>query len=126
MSVKTVGRVASLSVGGSERQWLTVLDLVQPCLTSFLTSPPFWLARHVDGTVGSEEDSAVDIRFGHDLNPQCMTMDETLMGVVEKVQNFAVIYLCDIIQVPDFNKINQPHSMFLIIGSPKARLLADV
>lgn len=35
-----------------------------------------------------------------------MTMDETLYSVAEKVQNFAVIYLVDITEVPDFNKVN--------------------
>ena len=50
----------------------------------------------------------VVIRFGHDWDSQCMTMDETLYGVAEKVQNFAVIYLCDITQVPDFNKVCPP------------------
>ena len=34
-----------------------------------------------------------------------MKMDETLYGVAEKVQNFAVIYLVDITAVPDFNKV---------------------
>jgi len=34
-----------------------------------------------------------------------MTMDETLYAVAEKVQNFAVIYLVDITDVPDFNKV---------------------
>jgi DIM1 family U5 snRNP protein len=34
-----------------------------------------------------------------------MTMDETLYSVAEKVQNFAVIYLVDITEVPDFNKV---------------------
>jgi DIM1 family U5 snRNP protein len=34
-----------------------------------------------------------------------MKMDETLYSVAEKVQNFAVIYLVDITQVPDFNKV---------------------
>lgn len=34
-----------------------------------------------------------------------MTMDETLYGVADKVQNFAVIYLVDINLVPDFNKM---------------------
>jgi len=33
-----------------------------------------------------------------------MTMDETLYSVAERVQNFAVIYLVDITEVPDFNK----------------------
>lgn len=40
-----------------------------------------------------EEDRVVCIRFGHDHNQDCMAMDETLYGVSEKVQNFAVIYL---------------------------------
>ena len=36
-----------------------------------------------------------------------MTMDETLYGVADKVQNFAVIYLVDITEVPDFNKVRE-------------------
>lgn len=60
---------------------------------------------HVDEAIKSEEDRVVVIRFGHDWDSQCMTMDETLYAVAEKVQNFAVIYLCDITQVPDFNKV---------------------
>ncbi|KAI0631408.1 4A/4B type thioredoxin-like protein [Trametes polyzona] len=60
---------------------------------------------HVDEAIKSEEDRVVVIRFGHDWDPQCMTMDETLYGVAEKVQNFAVIYLVDITEVPDFNKM---------------------
>ncbi|KNZ75074.1 Thioredoxin-like protein 4A [Termitomyces sp. J132] len=61
---------------------------------------------HVDEAIKSEEDRIVVIRFGHDWDTQCMTMDETLYGVAEKVQNFAVIYLVDITEVPDFNKAN--------------------
>jgi DIM1 family U5 snRNP protein len=76
-----------------------------------------------------EEDRVVCIRFGHDHNEDCMAMDETLYGVSEKVQNFAVIYLgpsqpssislsmaskgvtelmvlVDITEVPDFNKVS--------------------
>jgi len=60
---------------------------------------------HVDEAIRSEEDRVVVIRFGHDWDSQCMVMDETLFAVSEKVQNFAVIYLCDITQVPDFNKV---------------------
>ena len=60
---------------------------------------------HVDEAIKSEEDRVVVIRFGHDWDPQCMIMDETLYGVAEKVQNFAVIYLADITEVPDFNKV---------------------
>lgn len=63
---------------------------------------------HVDEAIKSEEDRVVVIRFGHDWDSQCMTMDETLHGVAEKVQNFAVIYLVDITEVPDFNKVRLP------------------
>jgi U5 snRNP protein, DIM1 family len=59
---------------------------------------------HVDEAIKSEEDRVVVLRFGHDWDTQCMTMDETLYSVAEKVQNFAVIYLVDITAVPDFNK----------------------
>merc|ERR1719228_1473906 len=59
----------------------------------------------VDQAILSEEDKAVVIRFGHDWDPSCMKMDETLFSIAEKVKNFAVIYLVDITQVPDFNKM---------------------
>ena len=32
-----------------------------------------------------------------------MIMDETLFGIAEKIANFAVIYLVDITETPDFN-----------------------
>lgn len=38
-------------------------------------------------------------------DPTCMKMDETLFGVSERVKNFAVVYLVDTTQVPDFNKM---------------------
>ena len=62
---------------------------------------------HVDEAIKSEEDRVVIIRFGHDWDSQCMTMDETLYSVAERVQNFAVIYLADITEVPDFNKVSR-------------------
>jgi U5 snRNP protein, DIM1 family len=34
-----------------------------------------------------------------------MKMDETLYTIAEKVKNFAVIYLVDTTEVPDFNKM---------------------
>jgi len=61
---------------------------------------------HVDQAILSEDDRAVVIRFGTDGDSQCMKMDETLYAVAEKVQNFAVIYLVDITQVPDFSKVS--------------------
>nr|ODN92589.1 thioredoxin-like protein 4A [Cryptococcus depauperatus CBS 7841] len=60
---------------------------------------------HVDQAILVEEDRVVCLRFGHDFNEECMAMDETLYSVSEKVQNFAVIYLVDITEVPDFNKM---------------------
>ena len=59
----------------------------------------------VDQAILSEEDRVVLIRFGHDWDPTCMMMDETLFSMAEKVKNFCVIYLVDISEVPDFNKV---------------------
>ncbi|TKY85758.1 hypothetical protein EX895_005298 [Sporisorium graminicola] len=60
---------------------------------------------HVDQAILSEEDRVVIIRFGHDTDPVCMEMDETLYKISTAVQKFAVVYLVDITQVPDFNKM---------------------
>lgn len=61
----------------------------------------------------------VVIRFGHDYDNQCMKMDETLNSVAEKVQNFAVIYLVDITEVPDFNKVR--FASYLNVSLPTER-----
>lgn len=61
---------------------------------------------HVDQAILSEENRVVVIRFGSDADSQCMVMDETLSAISEKVSNFAVIYKCDIKEVPDFNKVH--------------------
>ena len=45
------------------------------------------------------------VRFGHDWDPTCMKMDETLFGIAEKCKNYLAIYLVDITEVPDFNKM---------------------
>jgi DIM1 family U5 snRNP protein len=42
-----------------------------------------------------------------------MAHDETLLGVSEKIKNFAVIYTCDISKVPDFTKVWLSLSSFL-------------
>lgn len=39
----------------------------------------------VDQAILSEEDRVIVIRFGHDWDPNCMKMDETLYGIAEKV-----------------------------------------
>ena len=57
----------------------------------------------VDQAILGEEERVVVLRFGHDYDPVCMVMDETLAGVAEQTKNFAVIFLVDISQVPDFN-----------------------
>lgn len=57
----------------------------------------------VDQAILSEEDRVVILRFGHDYDETCMQMDEILAGAAERMKNFAVIYLVDITEVPDFN-----------------------
>ena len=57
----------------------------------------------VDQAILAEEERLVIIRFGHDWDETCMQMDEVLSGVAETIKNFAVIYLVDITEVPDFN-----------------------
>ena len=57
----------------------------------------------VDQAILSEEDRVVCIRFGTDANSMCMQMDEMMVKCAEAVQNFAVFYVVDISQVPDFN-----------------------
>ncbi len=59
----------------------------------------------VDQAILSEEDKVVVIRFGHDQNPTCMKRDEVLYKVAEKVKNLTVIYLVDITETLDFNKM---------------------
>ena len=56
----------------------------------------------VDQAILAEEDRVVIVRFGHDYDPNCMEMDEVLAGVADQIKNFAVIYLVDISEVPDF------------------------
>lgn len=57
----------------------------------------------------TEEERIVVIRFGHDWDRTCMQMDELLYSVAEKLENFAVFYLVDITQVPDFNEVSLSH-----------------
>ncbi|KAF2796287.1 thioredoxin-like protein-like protein 4A [Melanomma pulvis-pyrius CBS 109.77] len=58
---------------------------------------------HVDQAIVSEECRVVCIRFGNDANDECMGMDELLYKIVDKVKNFAVVYVVDTKDVPDFN-----------------------
>ena len=51
----------------------------------------------------SEDERLVVIRFGRDWDAQCMAQDEVLYKIADRVKNFAVIYLVDQDEVPDFN-----------------------
>ena len=57
----------------------------------------------VDQAILNEEERVVVIRFGHDWDKVCMLMDEILYAIAEDVSKFAVIYVVDITDVPDFN-----------------------
>ncbi|EZG55558.1 mitosis protein Dim1 [Gregarina niphandrodes] len=67
-------------------------------MLSHLTS-----AWQVDQAIVREQERLVVIRFGHDWDRECMKMDELLYKAAHDVKDFAVIYLVDIDQVPDFN-----------------------
>jgi DIM1 family U5 snRNP protein len=60
---------------------------------------------HVDQAIMSEEERLVIIRFGRDWDKDCMAQDEILFRIADRVKNFAVIYLCDLDQVPDFKQM---------------------
>lgn len=60
-------------------------------------------AWQVDKAILSEEERLVAIRFGHDDNPQVQQMDAILEAIAPLVINYAVIYLVDTTQVPDFD-----------------------
>jgi DIM1 family U5 snRNP protein len=57
----------------------------------------------VDQAIVTEQARVVLIRFGRDEDPVCMEMDETLASIAEDVKNFAIIYVVDTTEVPDFN-----------------------
>lgn len=59
----------------------------------------------VDQAILAEDDRIVIIRFGHDWDPECMIMDETLFAIADLVKNFAIIYVVDITETPDFNQM---------------------
>lgn len=77
---------------------------------------------HVDQAILSEDERLVVIRFGRDHDPDCMRQDEVLYKIAERVKNFAVIYVCDIDRVPDFNTMYELYDpctvMFFFVRSP--------
>lgn len=76
---------------------------------------------HVDQAILSEDERLVVIRFGRDHDPDCMRQDEVLYKIAERVKNFAVIYVCDIDRVPDFNTMYELYDpctvMFFFVSS---------
>ena len=59
----------------------------------------------VDQAIVNESDRVVVIRFGKDSDKDCMLQDEVLASITDVVKNFAVIYVVDISEVPDFNEM---------------------
>lgn len=77
--------------------------------------PHLHSAWHVDQSILSEDDRLVIIRFGKDGHPDCLRQDDVLAKIAEKVKNFAVIYLCDIDEVPDFNSMYELYDPMTIM-----------
>ena len=62
-------------------------------------------AWQVDQAILNEDSRLVVIRFGHDWDPECMRMDAILASVAELVRRYAVIYVVDLTEVPDFTEM---------------------
>lgn len=73
---------------------------------------------HVDQAIMSEDDRVVVIRFGRDWDKECMKQDEVLYRIADKCKNFAVFYLVDIDEVPDFNKMYELYDASTGIPAP--------
>ncbi|KHJ32940.1 putative mitosis protein dim1 [Erysiphe necator] len=70
---------------------------------------------HVDQAIMSEEERLVVIRFGRDYDPDCMRQDEVLYKIAEVVKNFAVLYVCDLDEVPDFKQMYELYDPMTIM-----------
>jgi DIM1 family U5 snRNP protein len=70
---------------------------------------------HVDQAILQNEDRLVVIRFGRDADSDCMAQDEVLYRIADRVKNFAVIYLCDIDEVPDFKSMYELYDPMTIM-----------
>eukprot|EP00073_Rattus_norvegicus_P017907 XP_002729065.2 PREDICTED: thioredoxin-like protein 4A isoform X1 [Rattus norvegicus] len=65
----------------------------------------------VDQAILSEEDCVVVIHFRHDWGPTCMKMDEVLYIIAETKWKIMWIYLCDIEEIEDVNKLYKIYSV---------------
>lgn len=93
-----------------------------------IASPPFTRAPLTPRRLLSrlqEEARVVVLRFGHDWDETCMQMDEILASTSDKMKNFAVVYLVDISEVPDFNAMYELYDpctvMFFFRNKVRAR-----
>ena len=69
----------------------------------------------VDQSILTEEERLVVIRFGRDWDADCMRQDEVLHRIADRVKNFAVIYVCDLDQVPDFKQMYELYDPLTIM-----------
>lgn len=92
-----------------------------------LVLPHLPTAWHVDQAILSEPDRLVVIRFGRIADPDCLRQDDVLSKIAERVKNFAVIYLCDIDAVPEFNTMYELYDpMTIMVCALADRLLGDI
>ena len=79
------------------------IEINNPTIKMSYLLPHLSSGYAVDQAILNEEDRVVVIRFGQDHDGDCMVQDEVLCSISEKVKNFAVVYLVDTTEVPDFN-----------------------
>ncbi|KAJ5594751.1 uncharacterized protein N7459_000959 [Penicillium hispanicum] len=78
--------------------------------------PHLRTAWHVDQAILSEEERLVVIRFGRDHDPDCEPPPSRDSPCCKPAPpDFAVIYLCDIDEVPDFNTMYELYDTMTIM-----------
>ena len=84
-------------------------------------------AWEVDQAIALEEKRVVVIRFGTDWDTKCIRTDEMLAKIEYDISNFAVIYLVDITEVPEFNSLYELlDTMSLMFFYRKRRMTIDL
>lgn len=72
-------------------------------------------AWDVDRAIASEERKLVMVRFGVTDSPECAAMDEILRKVEFSLSNYALIYVVDIREVPEFNSMYELYDPFAVM-----------
>mmetsp|Transcript_3895 Transcript_3895/g.7877 ORF Transcript_3895/g.7877 Transcript_3895/m.7877 type:complete len:144 (+) Transcript_3895:62-493(+) len=76
----------------------------------------------IDQAVAGEASKVVCLRLGEDFHPDCMKVDEILVGVARDVESLCSIYAVDVREVPECVKefqLTEPMSlMFVHRGRP--------